>query len=97
MVREILKLNFCGPVDLVFCFKESAAAQAQLYYPSPNVSRPASQLTEEEQVSRVLVLVAKPLYNYLCPSVCLYVCVSVRFKETVQYFLTLNMLQVNVF
>ena len=24
---------------------------AQLYYPSPNVSRPASQLTEEEQVS----------------------------------------------
>jgi len=29
---------------------ESAAAQAQLYYPSPNVSRPASQLTEEEQV-----------------------------------------------
>ena len=24
---------------------------AQLYYPSPNVSRPASQLTEEEQVT----------------------------------------------
>ena len=23
---------------------------AQLYYPSPNVSRPASQLTEEEQI-----------------------------------------------
>ena len=26
---------------------------AQIYYPSPNVSRPASQLTEEEQVCSI--------------------------------------------
>ena len=45
--------------DLVLVFKtitalillqESPAPPAQLYYPSPNVSRPASQLTEEEQI-----------------------------------------------
>ena len=30
--------------------QESINNQAQLFYPSPNVSRPASQLTEEEQV-----------------------------------------------
>jgi len=30
--------------------QESPAPPAQLYYPSPNVSRPASQLTEEEQI-----------------------------------------------
>jgi len=30
--------------------QESINNQAQLFYPSPNVSRPASQLTEEEQI-----------------------------------------------
>ena len=33
-----------------FFLQESHGPPAQLYYPSPNVSRPASQLTEEEQV-----------------------------------------------
>ena len=31
-------------------FQESHNNTSQIYYPSPNVSRPASQLTEEEQV-----------------------------------------------
>ena len=31
---------------------------AQLYYPSPNVSRPASQLTEEEQVTPAAAVLA---------------------------------------
>ena len=35
--------------------QESHSNQAQIYYPSPNVSRPASQLTEEEQVSFFLL------------------------------------------
>ena len=37
----------------VTLLQESAGGgpPSQLYYPSPNVSRPASQLTEEEQVS----------------------------------------------
>ena len=34
----------------IIVLQESPAPPAQLYYPSPNVSRPASQLTEEEQI-----------------------------------------------
>jgi len=30
--------------------QESVSNASQIYYPSPNVSRPASQLTEEEQI-----------------------------------------------
>jgi hypothetical protein len=35
---------------------------APVYYPSPNVSRPACQLTEEEQVEIYLVLLDFLLY-----------------------------------
>ena len=43
---------------------------APVYYPSPNVSRPASQLTEEEQVLRKDALTQKltPLIYTKCKS-----------------------------
>ena len=44
-----LVLVFNTITALLF-FQESPAPPAQLFYPSPNVSRPASQLTEEEQI-----------------------------------------------
>ena len=39
-----------APPAYISSIQEQAANQAQIYYPSPNISRPASQLTEEEQV-----------------------------------------------
>ncbi len=35
-------------MNALFFFQDNS--NAPVYYPSPNVSRPASQLTEEEQV-----------------------------------------------